>query len=154
MMNSNTNTHRPRVGTVAQLVQTHQAVQKALPQPIRELTPEAQAFFERIILSRESVTWSPFDLAAATLLAETEAQVVAAMQTLQTEGRTVETARGLSQHPEVKTLSSLSGSARSLATQLGLSAAQRQLTGPQALRNNSELAARQVQGQSAHSSFA
>ena len=153
-MNSNTNKHRPRVGTVAQLVQTHQAVQNALPQPIRELTPEAQAFFERIVLSRESSTWSPFDLASATMLAETEAQIVDAMQVLQREGRTVEGARGLAQHPEIKNLSTLNGNARSLATQLGLSAAQRQLTGPQSLRNSSELAARQVQGQSAHSSFA
>lgn len=153
-MNSNPNKQRPRVNSVAQLVQTHQAAQKPLPQPIRELTPEAQAFFERIVLSRESVTWSPYDLAAATLLAETEAQIVGAMLALQTEGRTVETARGLSQHPEVKTMSSLSGSARSLATQLGLSAAQRQLTGPQALRNTAELAARQAQDRSHGSLFA
>ena len=147
-------TRRPRKNTIGETVKTYQDAQKDLPEPIRPLSEAAQAFFQMIVISRESSTWSPYDLASATMLAEVEAQIVDTMQVLQREGRTVEGARGLAQSPEIKNLSTLNGNARSLATQLGLSAAQRALTsGSQALRSAAELDARRS-GSNAHSSFA
>lgn len=146
-MPTQSKTRRTKIDTVAGAISTHQAAQKPLHRPIRELFSEAQAHFERIVESREFDSWTTSDLANATQLAQLQAQIDAALVVLQHEGRTTETAKGVTQHPEVRNIAQLGSAARALGTALGLSAAQRGLSGPeQAARNKSELQARQRLG--------
>ena len=139
---------RSRKSTTHNAVRTMQQAAAALPPPSEPLDEIEQAFFDRIIRSRELDTWSEHDLALATHLAQTQRQFSEAMQVVKTEGRTTLNPRGTPvAHPEVAALNQLAGSVRSFTAQLGLSASQRGVAGQhQQSRNAAEREARAVLG--------
>lgn len=150
-------TPRTRKSTVTEMIRTHQAAAKALPEPVRPLSADARRYFDKIVASRESDTWTELDVAHATALAQMELQVELSLADIEREGRCIESGKGaLTQHPAVKNLSALSGSVRALVTSLGLSAAQRGIgAGPtQQGRNLREVNARRADDQSPWSQFA
>lgn len=141
-------TTRSRKSTIASQVSTAQLLQGAQPQPTAELFGDERTRFEEIIQARELATWTPHDLAVATSLAQILTEIADLHVLVREQGLMIEHERkGLIPHPALATIVSLTGSAKSLQTTLGVSAAQRGISGSKQARRN-------VQEQGLRSSFA
>jgi hypothetical protein len=136
---------RSKKSTVANSVATFQAA-NILPDPTETLDDRELSYFHRIVKSRESSTWSDYDLALATDLAMTQVQFLDAMDCVKREGRTVRNERGTPVvNPETGALNQLSGAVRAFTATLGLSASQRGVAGTkQKGRNLAETEARKI----------
>lgn len=116
------------------------------PEPTEVLDDSERVYFDRIVSSRESTTWSPHDIAVATALAMTQRQFFDSMNFVKVNGRTTVNERGTPvASPETAAMNQLSSSVRAFTATLGLSASQRGIAGGrQAGRNQAERDAKAV----------
>lgn len=131
---------RSRLSTTASQVALSQTIQTALIEPSQELDEDELAAFNKIIRSRETASWSQHDIDTATSLARQMVIHADLIQTVKTEGTTIEhPKKGLIVHPAIAASVSLAGAIKGLSTLLGLSASQRGVAGNrQAIRNQHE----------------
>jgi hypothetical protein len=132
------------------LISTVEGVMKSMTaaaiRPTAELSPREMVFFDLIVNSRETATWSGNDRMIATQLAKTHRRIEELNVAIDEEGFTQVNDRGTQiSNPKFAALTQLQAQVQSATRTLGLSASQRALTGTnQKGRNEADARAREV----------
>jgi phage terminase small subunit len=136
---------RSKKSTVSNSLETMRSVMSELEPPIT-LSHDERLHFDRIVTSREVMTWSQHDLSLACQLAKAMARQELLNQELEEDGLTLINERGTRvAHPLLSASMTIASTIQSLTRTLGLSASQRGVAGEsQAKRNQAEQVARKV----------